>query len=79
MQGVVELIRVHFGQKSSSHEPPDIPNFPVPSHDEPRFSCFIESEAAGVSIEIFCWCIEDQDFSFLPFALFVLVCSNDQL
>ncbi|KNA14112.1 hypothetical protein SOVF_110570 [Spinacia oleracea] len=53
-EGVVELIRVHFGQKSSSHEPPDIPNFPVPSHDEPRFSCFIESEAAGSAVMISC-------------------------
>lgn len=57
MQSVVELIRMHFGQKSSALEPVNLPHFPVPSHDEPRFSCFIESEAAGVSNEIARWCI----------------------
>lgn len=50
-QSVVELIKTHFGQKSSAPEPPLIPTFPVPPHEDPRFSCFIESEAAGVSTE----------------------------
>lgn len=48
-QVVVELIKTHFGQKIPAPDPPCIPRFPVVSHDEPRFSCFIESEAAGVS------------------------------
>ncbi|CAL5358910.1 unnamed protein product [Camellia sinensis] len=39
-QSVVELIRTHFGDKSSSPDPPLLPLFPVPSHEEPRFSCF---------------------------------------
>lgn len=34
----------------SAPEPPLLPHFPVPSHEEPRFSCFVESEAAGVSV-----------------------------
>lgn len=50
-QDVVELIKEHFGQKAPAPLPPPvIPEFPVPSHEEPRFSCFVESEAAGVSI-----------------------------
>lgn len=51
-QSVVELIKNQFGHKISSPEPPPIPIYPVPSHEEPRFSCFVESEATGVSIEI---------------------------
>jgi hypothetical protein len=51
LQAVVELIKEHFGQKAPSSLPPlVIPEFPVPSHEEPRFSCFVESEAAGVGI-----------------------------
>ncbi|KAJ0986521.1 hypothetical protein J5N97_004877 [Dioscorea zingiberensis] len=46
-QSVVELIKIHFGEKVPSHVPPVIPVLPVPSHNEPRFSCFVESEAAG--------------------------------
>ena len=53
LKSVVELVRTHFGDKSSAPEPPLIPTFSVPSHEEPRFSCFVESEAAGVS-ESFC-------------------------
>ncbi|XP_008797884.1 zinc protease PQQL-like isoform X1 [Phoenix dactylifera] len=54
-QSVVELIRSHFGQKVSlSGLPPVIPDFPVPSHEEPRFSCFVESEAAGSAVMISC-------------------------
>ncbi|XP_021751377.1 zinc protease PQQL-like [Chenopodium quinoa] len=53
-ESVVELIRTYFGQKSSANEPPGIPRFPVPSHDEPRFSSFIESEAAGSAVMISC-------------------------
>ncbi|RVW96330.1 Zinc protease PQQL-like [Vitis vinifera] len=51
-QSVVELIRTHFGPKSSAHDPLPIPHFPVPSHEEPRFSCFVESEAAGSAVMI---------------------------
>ncbi|XP_052199575.1 zinc protease PQQL-like isoform X2 [Diospyros lotus] len=53
-QSVVELIRTHFGDKSSESEPPAIPHFHVPSHEEPRFSCFVESEAAGSAVMISC-------------------------
>ncbi|KAK8970650.1 hypothetical protein KSP40_PGU009705 [Platanthera guangdongensis] len=54
-QSVVELIKAHFGQKASiSQPPPVIPEFDVPSHKEPRFSCFVESEAAGSAVMISC-------------------------
>ncbi|KAK8921287.1 hypothetical protein KSP39_PZI019966 [Platanthera zijinensis] len=54
-QSVVELIKTHFGQKTSiSQPPPVIPEFDVPSHKEPRFSCFVESEAAGSAVMISC-------------------------
>ncbi|XP_019051662.1 PREDICTED: zinc protease PQQL-like isoform X2 [Nelumbo nucifera] len=54
-QSVVEMIRTHFGQKVSMPSPPPlIPYFPVPSHNEPRFSCFVESEAAGSAVMISC-------------------------
>lgn len=46
---MVELIKAHFGPKVPAPDPLLIPAFQVPSHDEPRFSCFVESEAAGVS------------------------------
>ncbi|KAL5573042.1 hypothetical protein UlMin_022639 [Ulmus minor] len=51
-QSVVELIKTHFGHKSSVPEPPLIPTFSIPSHEEPRFSCFVESEAAGSAVMI---------------------------
>ncbi|GAB4852720.1 hypothetical protein Ancab_016931 [Ancistrocladus abbreviatus] len=53
-QSVVELIRMHFGQKNSASNPPPVPLFQVPSHEEPRFSCFVESEAAGSAVMISC-------------------------
>ncbi|WOL03023.1 zinc protease PQQL-like [Canna indica] len=54
-QSVVELIKDHFGQKSSTCVPPPvIPDFPVPSHKEPRYSCFVESEAAGSAVMVSC-------------------------
>lgn len=54
-QSVVELIKTHFGEKVPiSGSPPVIPEYPVPSHTEPRFSCFIESEAAGSAVMISC-------------------------
>ncbi|KAH9801198.1 zinc protease PQQL-like [Citrus sinensis] len=37
-------------KKKSATDPPVIPKFPVPSHQEPRFSCFIESEAGGSAV-----------------------------
>ncbi|KFK27236.1 hypothetical protein AALP_AA8G355300 [Arabis alpina] len=49
---VVDLIKTHFEDKRSSSEPPEIPVFPVPSHEETRFSCFVESEAAGSAVMI---------------------------
>ncbi|KAK0571738.1 hypothetical protein LWI29_020838 [Acer saccharum] len=51
-KSVVELIKTHFGQKNSVTDQPVIPIFPVPSHQEPRFSCFTESEAAGSAVMI---------------------------
>ncbi|XP_041006250.1 zinc protease PQQL-like isoform X1 [Juglans microcarpa x Juglans regia] len=51
-QSVVELIKTNFGQKRSAPEPALIPKFEVPSHREPRFSCFVESEAAGSAVMI---------------------------
>ncbi|CAL9027723.1 unnamed protein product [Prunus brigantina] len=51
-QSVVELIKNHFGHKISSPEPPLIPRYTVPSHEEPRFSCFVESEATGSAVII---------------------------
>ncbi|OVA08489.1 Peptidase M16 [Macleaya cordata] len=54
-QSVVNLIKMHFGSKvSPSSPPPLIPDFPVPSHDEPRFSCFLESEAGGSAVMVSC-------------------------
>lgn len=47
---VVELIKTHFGDKHSAPEAPLIPTFQVPSHEEPRFSYFVESETSGVSV-----------------------------
>lgn len=43
------MIKEHFGHIQSACEPPHVPTFPIPSREEPRFSCFVESEAAGVS------------------------------
>ncbi|XVF49050.1 hypothetical protein PTKIN_Ptkin03bG0237700 [Pterospermum kingtungense] len=51
-KSVVELIRTHFGHKISKPDLPSIPQFPVPSHEEPRFSYFVEPEAAGSSVII---------------------------
>ncbi|KAI5664619.1 hypothetical protein M9H77_23942 [Catharanthus roseus] len=53
-QMVVDLIKAHFGHKLSAPDPPLIPFFPVPSHQEPRFSCFVESEASGSAVMISC-------------------------
>ncbi|XP_020265173.1 zinc protease PQQL-like isoform X2 [Asparagus officinalis] len=54
-ESVVELIKKHFGNKISIYGPPPVvPNYPVPSHKEPRFSCFVESEAAGSAVMISC-------------------------
>ncbi|CAN1159942.1 Zinc protease PQQL-like [Linum perenne] len=51
-ESVVELIKAHFGPKYSALELPDLPMFEVSSHEEPRFSCFVESEAAGSAVMI---------------------------
>ncbi|KAF9615719.1 hypothetical protein IFM89_026134 [Coptis chinensis] len=53
-QSVVELIKMHFEQKVSAHNPPFVSDFLVPSHTEPRFSCFVESEAGGSAVMISC-------------------------
>uniref|UniRef100_A0A251UBM9 Putative metalloenzyme, LuxS/M16 peptidase-like protein n=1 Tax=Helianthus annuus TaxID=4232 RepID=A0A251UBM9_HELAN len=49
-KSVVDLIKTHFGSKVFATDYVDIPRFLVPSHEEPRISCFMESEAAGVSV-----------------------------
>lgn len=52
IQSVVDLIRTHFEDKYADLNgeiPASIPVYPVPSHEEPRFSCFGEAEAGGVS------------------------------
>ncbi|KAK8566816.1 hypothetical protein V6N13_002501 [Hibiscus sabdariffa] len=51
-QSVVELIRTHFEDKISAPGPPIIPLFSVPSHEEPRFSCFVGSKADGSAVMI---------------------------
>ncbi|KAJ8766724.1 hypothetical protein K2173_005335 [Erythroxylum novogranatense] len=51
-KSVVELIKEHFEHKQSAPDPPIIPIFKVPAHKEPRFSCFVESEAAGSAVMI---------------------------
>ncbi|KAK8679341.1 hypothetical protein V6N13_144796 [Hibiscus sabdariffa] len=51
-QSVVELIRTHFENKISAPGPPIIPLFSVPSHEEPRFSCFVGSKADGSAVMI---------------------------
>ncbi|XVF34974.1 hypothetical protein REPUB_Repub18cG0104500 [Reevesia pubescens] len=51
-KSVVELIRTHFGHKTSKPHLPPIPQFPVPSHEEPRFSYFVEPEASWSSVII---------------------------
>ncbi|KAL6558843.1 hypothetical protein OROMI_019193 [Orobanche minor] len=53
-QSVVELIKTYFEDKTPALDPPLIPQFTVPSHDEPRFSSFVEREAAGSSVRISC-------------------------
>nr|XP_017222853.1 PREDICTED: zinc protease PQQL-like isoform X1 [Daucus carota subsp. sativus] len=53
-QTVVELIKTYFGNKISAPDPPSIPHFPVPSHEEPRFSYLLESEAAGSAVIVSC-------------------------
>lgn len=52
LQEVVQLIKTHFEVKQGlpTESPLTIPLYPVPSHEEPRFSCFAEAEAGGVSL-----------------------------
>ncbi|XVF49053.1 hypothetical protein PTKIN_Ptkin03bG0238000 [Pterospermum kingtungense] len=51
-KSVVELMRTHFGDKTSKPDLPSISHFPVPSHKEPRFSYFVEPEASWFSVFI---------------------------
>ncbi|KVI12277.1 Metalloenzyme, LuxS/M16 peptidase-like protein [Cynara cardunculus var. scolymus] len=53
-KSVVELIKTHFGSKVSATDYLETPRFLVPSHEEPRISCFVESEAAGSVVMISC-------------------------
>lgn len=43
------MIKTHFRQKGAVLDHQPIPTYSVPSHDRPRFSYFVEREAAGVS------------------------------
>ncbi|OMO67365.1 hypothetical protein CCACVL1_20587 [Corchorus capsularis] len=49
-KSVIELIKTHFGHKHSALDPPPIPQFPVPSHEDPRFSYFVEPEASESAV-----------------------------
>ncbi|KAH1105483.1 hypothetical protein J1N35_009251 [Gossypium stocksii] len=51
-KSVIELIKTHFGHKYSALDPPSIPHFKVPSHEDPRFSYFVEPEASGSAVMI---------------------------
>ncbi|XP_038711983.1 zinc protease PQQL-like isoform X2 [Tripterygium wilfordii] len=51
-ESVVGLIKTHFGQKNSVPDPPPKLIFPVPFHEEQRFSCFVESEATVSAVMI---------------------------
>ncbi|GLT79043.1 hypothetical protein SLA2020_505530 [Shorea laevis] len=51
-KSVVELIKTHFGQKTSASNPTAVPNFPVPSHEQPRYSCFVDSEATKSEVVV---------------------------
>ncbi|KAL4301725.1 hypothetical protein GQ457_10G017130 [Hibiscus cannabinus] len=51
-KSVIELIKTNFGHKYSALEPPPIPHFKVPSHDDPRFSYFVEPEASESAVMI---------------------------
>ncbi|KAJ0813201.1 putative peptidase M16 [Helianthus annuus] len=53
-KSVVDLIKTHFGSKVFATDYVDIPRFLVPSHEEPRISCFMEFEAAGSAVMISC-------------------------
>ncbi|CAM6082242.1 unnamed protein product [Calypogeia fissa] len=56
LQEVVELIKMHFEEKQGvrTESPLTIPLYPVPSHEEPRFSCFAEAEAGGSAVMLSC-------------------------
>ncbi|KAE8698399.1 Mitochondrial-processing peptidase subunit beta [Hibiscus syriacus] len=49
---VIELIKINFGHKYSALDPPPIPQFKVPPHEDPRFSYFVEPEASGSAVVI---------------------------
>ncbi|RAL37125.1 hypothetical protein DM860_004047 [Cuscuta australis] len=54
IQSVVDLIKTHFGYKASPPDLPPLPYYPVPLHEETRFSCFVEPEADGSAVMISC-------------------------
>ncbi|PWA45380.1 insulinase (Peptidase family M16) protein [Artemisia annua] len=49
---VVDMIKTHFDSKVSSAVKADIPRFLVPTHQTPRFKCFVDSEASMPSVKI---------------------------
>lgn len=50
-ESVVELITQHFG-KMNSPAPPITRESKIPFHDDTRFSCLVEPEASGTTVEI---------------------------
>lgn len=58
-QAVIELIKEHFGPISTADRLSN-PIFEVPFHEEPRYSCIVESEASGTAVEI-SWKIPNDD------------------
>ncbi|XP_024516679.1 zinc protease PQQL-like [Selaginella moellendorffii] len=54
-ESVVELIKLHFQEKDPVVEKRaynELPLYHVPSHEEPRFSCFAETEAGGSAVVV---------------------------
>ncbi|KAL8153842.1 hypothetical protein V2J09_011602 [Rumex salicifolius] len=50
-EAVIELIKEHFGSITPEN-PPSIPVIEVPLHQEPRYSCLVEPETSGTTVEI---------------------------
>ncbi|KAK6120453.1 hypothetical protein DH2020_045808 [Rehmannia glutinosa] len=51
-QSVVELIKTHFEDKVPALDPPFIPQFTVPSHEEPRFQASWNLKQLGCKVPV---------------------------
>ncbi|OVA03022.1 Peptidase M16 [Macleaya cordata] len=51
-KNVVDLIRIHFGSKVSPPGPHPIPEYPLPFHNVPHFSCLVEPESDEPAVMI---------------------------